>query len=564
MVQSLSRLRQRQPKGRTMPWLRYVLLGFLPTFLITMPANCAEQIVLTYGALQGSVKVADIEIFAREGIIQGDLSDYARLLQPWQREQFQRILTTRIDLGRVAVAQFLYSPQGETLLQWLGNIIQLPSGQSGFNAIRASIILGTDDREGLTLLNVLHKFPTQGIRIDLGRVFAVADELTRLLNQSRLAIDGLDRQARQEIIEDLPINYSQLPDLQLRGKFTWKVNYLALNDISRSRNYSARLYLPNIPSNFINGTTTLPVVVISHGFGSGQSTFAYLAEHLASYGFVVAIPEHPGSSSTQFKAFMAGRTAEVSSPKEFIDRPLDITFLLNQMEQWLKANPIPRANVNLKEVGVIGQSFGGYTALTLAGGTLNFPQLRKDCQSAMNPWNVSLLLQCIVLSLPPHDNSYGDPRVRAVIAINPVNRSVLGSKGLGNINIPVMIIGGGNDSTTPALLEQIEPFTWLTTPNRYLAIAPRGTHFSFLGDFPDSSTVTLPSGIVGTEPLVAQRYLSALSLAFFQVHIHRQIAYLPFLQSSYAQHISKETMPLFLVRRFSTHDLSSAILGINP
>ncbi|MEH1835006.1 MAG: hypothetical protein V7L29_23845 [Nostoc sp.] len=40
-----------------------------------------------------------------------------------------------------------------------------------------------------------------------------------------------------------------------------------------------------------------PWLYISHGVASDCSTFVYLVEHLASYGFAVAVLECPGSNA---------------------------------------------------------------------------------------------------------------------------------------------------------------------------------------------------------------------------------------------------------------------------
>jgi predicted dienelactone hydrolase len=112
-----------------------------------------------------------------------------------------------------------------------------------------------------------------------------------------------------------------------------------------------------------------PVIVISHGLGSDRTSFEYLAQHLASYGFAVAVPEHPGSSAEQLRSLLAGRAKTVAEPNEFINRPLDIKYLLNQLARLDASNS--SFQLNLQQVGVIGQSFGGYTALALAVCSLN-------------------------------------------------------------------------------------------------------------------------------------------------------------------------------------------------
>lgn len=97
---------------------------------------------------------------------------------------------------------------------------------------------------------------------------------------------------------------------------------------------------------------------------------------MASYGFAVAVPKHPGSNSEQLRSLLVGRSDAITSPSEFINRPLDIKYLLDELERLDASNP--NLQLNLQQVGVIGQSFGGYTALVLAGASLNFKQKSVD------------------------------------------------------------------------------------------------------------------------------------------------------------------------------------------
>jgi predicted dienelactone hydrolase len=87
---------------------------------------------------------------------------------------------------------------------------------------------------------------------------------------------------------------------------------------------------------------------------------------------VVAVSEHPGSDAKQLQALLSGRADEVTSPREFIDRPLDVKYLLDELTRLSQSEPGFQERLNLQQVGVIGQSFGGYTVLALAGAKLNF------------------------------------------------------------------------------------------------------------------------------------------------------------------------------------------------
>ena len=97
-------------------------------------------------------------------------------------------------------------------------------------------------------------------------------------------------------------------------------------------------------------------------------------------------------------------------------------------------------------------------------------------------FNLSLALQCRALSLPQRQYNLGDPRIKAAIAINPLDSRILGQAGLSQSDISLMRIAGSADTLTPAFSEQIRPFTWLTTLNKYLVLIQGGTHFSALKD----------------------------------------------------------------------------------
>ena len=223
------------------------------------------------------------------------------------------------------------------------------------------MILAATDPEGLTLLNVLHKFPTRSIRINLQRSLQIAEDLERLINQTNRAIALVNQQSAAAAATQSPVDFSQLPDLQRPGTFTWNKQTLTLYDRRRVRPILTDIYLPS---------TKAParVIVISHGLGSDRSSFEYLATHLASYGFAVAVPEHLGSNAQQLRSLMAGRANEVTAPNEFINRAWDVKYLLDELER--RGNSDPAFQLNLQQVGVIGQSFGGYTALALVGASL--------------------------------------------------------------------------------------------------------------------------------------------------------------------------------------------------
>jgi predicted dienelactone hydrolase len=562
--QEICTTRRAARQAKRLPfWLKAVLgLSVVPASLTAAPGLAAERIILTYGSLQRSIAVESIETYAREGEIEGNLGVYTGFLNDQQLAQLRQVLNAQVELSPVAISQFLYTEQGEILLRRLGEVIRTESNLSGFYAIRAALILAADDPEGLTPLNVLQKFPLEGIRIDLARVLQDLSAIETLIRQTQDAVTAIVQQSEAEAAQS-NINLAQLPNLQRRGTYAWRKDTFELRDTERRRTFPVDLYLP-ILYNPTPEPPTFPVVVISHGLGSDRQSFAYFAQHLASYGFAVAVPEHPGSNAQQLQALISGRANEVTAPDEFIDRPLDIKFLLDTLQQYTAENPELFGRLNLQEVGVIGQSFGGYTALALAGAGINFQQLRTDCPPS-DTFNLSLLLQCRAIELAPTAIDLRDPRVKAIIAINPIGSSILGETDFQAIDIPTMIITSSADTVAPALPEQIRPFTWLNTPDKYLLLLEGGTHFSTIAaSDPESEAVPIPQQVIGPDPELAQRYLNTLGTAFFITYIGDQPEYQAYLNAAYVKSISQSPLPVSLVRSLAPSQLAQALQAKLP
>jgi len=507
-------------------------LAFSAVVLGAVPALSAERILLRYGPLEFSLAVESLATYAADGTIAPDLQDFARYLNAAQLANLRKVLRTRVDLDPLTLSQFLYSPQGEAILNQLGELIQTEQGESGFYALRAALILAAADPEdGLTALNVLDQFPIDGIAVNSALALSLLNEVSGTVQATNAAIAALEAEAAQEAAAvSVPLER----DLRQPGDVPFERRALIFDDTARDRTFPADVYLPL-------GQDRAPLVVISHGLGGNRQTFAYLAEHLASYGFAVAVPEHPGSNAAQLQALATGLTRNVTPSRELIDRPLDIRFLLDE----LAANYGDR--LASERVAVIGQSFGAYTALALAGARPDFANLADRCQAAQVTLNISLLLQCAALRLPAQDYELAEPRVAAVLALNPMTSAIFGPEQLAQIAIPTVAIASGSaDTVTPALAEQIQPFSALTTAHRYLILMRGGTHFSTLGA--SAEDVRLPEAILGPDPAIAQAYVKALSLALVEAELLGREASRAYLSAAYAQQLSQAAMPLVVTR----------------
>jgi predicted dienelactone hydrolase len=527
--------------------------------LTAKPGLSAERISLFYPPFgEFSLPVNSLETFAKEGKIDSEFQFYAQRVTPEQLAQLREFLQQRFNVTPTLMSQVTYSPIGEQVLQRLGDIVQTDSRRNGFYALRGSLIISATQREGVSVINVLRNFPSTNVRLNFSEGVRIVNDLSQLTRTRDQVFASLQQENLAQVIAANDIK-PQLADLRSPGNFRWQIANFNLNDSQRDRRLPVDLYLPQTTTTS-QGQPPFPLVVISHGIASDRYSFIYLAEHLASYGFAVAVLEHPGSNAKRFEEYFAG-LAEPPEPREFIDRPLDIKILLDELQRLEQSDSRVGGKINFQQVAAIGQSFGGYTVLSLGGAKINFAQLNQDCNPENFSLNVSLLLQCEANQLSLQNYQLQDSRIKAVIAINPITSAVFGESGISQVKLPVMVVAGSQDIFAPPVAEQIRPFTWFPNPNKNLVLIDNATHFSLIGDSPRGNNVLpVPSGLLGPDRTAAYSYLNALSVAFLQANLLNRAEYRAYLQPTYTQSISQPPLNLSVLQSLSTEQLTQ-ILG---
>lgn len=503
-----------------------------------LPGETAERIDFKYGIGKISIEIEELETFAKTGKTEEELSIYLKFLSPQQQALLRNFLNTRYEMDATKINRIFVAKAGRSLFDNAGEIIQTEQGENGAEAMRLALATAAVHPDGLTPINILAQFPTD-ILINVNQIIEVRRQLFSLIQETKNSVNSLIEMTVKEAKIQPVQNFNELPDLRQKGSFQVTKQTLEFVDKSRNRQLFLDLYLPQqIQKN------SVPLIIISNGIGATRNRFSDFAQNLASEGFAVAIADHPGSNQKWQQDFFAGIHQDNFEVQEFIDRPLDITFILDQLET-LNSSQFNN-QLNLQKVGLFGYSFGGATALALAGAEINFEQLEQDCTPDNKRFNISLLYQCRALELPRKTYSFKDDRIQALFLFVPFGKSIFGKVGMSNVQVPVFWHATNEDVLTPLVLEQVPGFKQLATPNKYFAVATGIPHTRVTFELFNR---WMNQGITWDYlKQLSERYHNTLSTAFLKVYLSQDQQYSAYLTAAYIKQLSDKNYPLVFVR----------------
>ncbi|MFB8788452.1 MAG: alpha/beta hydrolase, partial [Potamolinea sp.] len=247
----------------------------------TNSVQAAQIIMLRRGSSSESIDLADLKIYAETGKVSPSLEKAARLLTPQQRNQIQTVLKAKYKINVLAVDKLLNTEVGNTLASSLASATPIQD-KVGVQFVREGLILGANKPEGLSLIGFIEAYPSKTLDIDVDQAFGSLGTFNKAFWQTQTFMAAISPQLAPKR-SDLSLPF----DPTGPGKAKVEVLSLNLNDEQRKREIPVDVYFSTAAS------TAKPLIVFSHGLGSVRIDMRYLAEHLASHGYVVAALEHP-------------------------------------------------------------------------------------------------------------------------------------------------------------------------------------------------------------------------------------------------------------------------------
>ena len=511
-------------------------------------AQAAETVVVRFGLFDESISFTDLQQAAETGEFPTSLEFYTKSLPEQQRRFLLGALRMRVPINVVTLSRLLNTQIGSTILNDLSTAV-VRKDKAGVQALRAGLVLGSTAPQGLSILNFIAAYPSKRLEINLPQAFTVAGSLNTAFwrtQQFMLAIAPQIDPTKPQI--SLPFDPSQPGTAQVQ---VLKLNW---NDQKRDgqspaggdRNIPVDIYWSTAAS------ADKPIIVYSHGLGSVRTDLRYLAEHLASHGYIFVALEHPGSNLTNSDLARQGKVSFLK-PQEFLDRPKDVSFVLDELEKLNKTanNPL-QGKLATNNTIMLGYSFGGGTALTIAGAELQLEGLKQRCKNKLAILSLGETIQCVAQALPQNSYQLRDARVKQAIAFSPISSLMFGETGLTKVQVPTLILASSADKITPALTEQIVGFTKIPSPKWLVGIIG-GTHLSVKdpsGTLDQKGKLSTPFGggeIVDEQAVDVRQFVKAVTLAMAAQLTPEAKKYAVFLTPDYAQVASTAKFPFRIV-----------------
>lgn len=246
-----------------------------------------------------------------------------------------------------------------------------------------------------------------------------------------------------------------------------------------------------------------PLLMLSHGNTGTPLALHDLATSLARKGFVVVAVIHPGDNYLDH--------SRLGSLSNLYGRPLQISEAISAA----LADPMLSPYVDAQQVGVIGYSAGGETALILAGAQPDLQRLRKYCVERPEDKD-ACKTQGELLADRDDLRPEADPRVGALMLMAPLTL-MFGRHALADVHVPVLMYSGDGDQLL-ALDKNAQALARKLPQAPEFKLLPGAGHFVFLAPCSDEQQATqaiLCTDAEGVNRVDIHRNLTADAARFF-------------------------------------------------
>lgn len=209
-----------------------------------------------------------------------------------------------------------------------------------------------------------------------------------------------------------------------------------------------------------------PLVVLSHGYGGTWRNLSWLADELAEQGYVVAAPDHPGTTHFNRDRRQAAMLWE---------RPRDLSRVIDALE----ADPALAGAIDPERIAAIGHSLGGWSVTALAGARFDPDLFARDCAAFAQ--SRSCINDDLDTAAPALGQDMRDPRIRGFVSLDLGLARGFTPESLAGMTAPALLIGAGIDiGGLPAEHETGWLAQNLPAKATETLMIPDAMHFSFL------------------------------------------------------------------------------------
>lgn len=193
--------------------------------------------------------------------------------------------------------------------------------------------------------------------------------------------------------------------------------------------------IPVVKDAAISGNSH-PLVLISHGYGGSWRNLAWLATALATEGYIVVAPDHPGTTTFDQRPEEAVRLWK---------RPQDLSRVVDA----LSANPSFAGKIDFNRIAAVGHSLGGWTVAELAGARFDPGAVMENCMPRFGSVACrlfsSLGMEDGANATQLRNADLSDQRIRAVVTLDLGMARGFTDKSLAAIRTPILVIAAGSD-----------------------------------------------------------------------------------------------------------------------